>query len=119
MFVRFVMERWPSGFPKVAKPCLRQTPSEEGASFEGVMPFFAYILRSRRDGTHYYGSKADVSKRLDEHNAGKVRYTKGHRPYDIKYVESFETRLDARRRELFFKSIDGYIWLRESKIIEK
>jgi putative endonuclease len=51
------------------------------------------------------------------HNSGKSKFTKGHRPWQIKYFEQFETRSEAMRREKFFKSIDGYNFLKENKII--
>ncbi|REE05724.1 GIY-YIG nuclease family protein [Marinoscillum furvescens] len=51
------------------------------------MMFYAYILRSEAHGTHYYGSTQDVESRLKYHNSGKVRYTKGRRPWILVYVE--------------------------------
>ena len=79
--------------------------------------FFAYILRSLKDGSFYYGSSGDLEGRLAEHNAGRVRYTKGHRPYEIHYSEQFATRSEALRREKFFKTIAGYRWLKKQGII--
>jgi putative endonuclease len=79
--------------------------------------FAAYVLRSLRDGTHYYGSCSNLEQRLREHNNGKVRYTKGHAPYVVHYVEWYETRSEAFRRERFFKSIAGYLWLKDHAII--
>jgi len=80
---------------------------------------FAYILRSIKDGTYYYGSTKDLESRLKEHNNGKVKYTKGHRPYKLHYLEEFSARKEAFERERFFKSIDGYNWLKENGIILK
>ncbi len=79
--------------------------------------YYAYILESLRDETHYFGSSADVEARLREHNAGRSRYTKGHRPYKVLYIEEFETRAEACKRERFFKSIEGYRWLRSIGIL--
>jgi len=79
--------------------------------------FWAYILKSKKDNSHYYGSTSNISQRLKEHNSGKVRYTKGHIPYVIHYIEEFKTRSEALQREQFFKSIDGYNWLKNHKII--
>jgi putative endonuclease len=45
-----------------------------------------------------------------------VRSTKANRPWDIHYVETFETKTEALKRENFFKSIDGYNWLKVNKI---
>ncbi|MEX2602638.1 MAG: GIY-YIG nuclease family protein [Gracilimonas sp.] len=79
--------------------------------------YYAYILKSEYHGTYYYGSAKDVEERLQDHNAGKQRYTKGRRPWKIHYTEAFKTRSEARKREAFFKSIDGYVWLKEHGII--
>lgn len=79
--------------------------------------FFVYIIRSLKDGTFYYGSTGHLEDRVKAHNGGRVRYTKGHRPYVLHYLESFSTRSDAYRRERFFKSISGDNWLRSNRII--
>ncbi|MBM2840061.1 MAG: nuclease superfamily protein [Bacteroidetes bacterium] len=47
--------------------------------------FYAYILRSEKDGTFYYGSAKDVRKRVRDHNAGRVKYTRGYCPYVLHY----------------------------------
>jgi len=79
--------------------------------------FYTYILRSIKDKTYYYGSTEHLNKRIETHNAGKVRYTKGHKPYNLHYYETFSTRKEAFARERFFKFIDGYNWLRSKGII--
>jgi len=65
----------------------------------------------------YYGSTKDLDKRLSEHNRGKVRYTKGRRPWNLHYFEEFENRSDAFKREQFFKTIEGYNYLKSRNII--
>ncbi len=77
----------------------------------------AYVLRSLKDGRFYYGSTGYLDSRLRAHNAGKVRSTKGRRPFVLHYKEDFETKREARLRELFFKSVDGYNWLKAQEII--
>ncbi len=79
--------------------------------------YFAYILKSLKDGTHYYGSTAKLNSRLKIHNSGKVKYTKAHKPWALHYYEEFQTRSEAVRREKFFKTIDGYKWLKSNSII--
>jgi putative endonuclease len=74
-------------------------------------------LKSESHGTYYYGSTDNVNKRLEEHNAGRQRYTKGRLPWVLHYVEEFESRSEARQREQFFKSIDGYRYLKKKGII--
>jgi len=74
-------------------------------------------LKSLKDGRYYYGSTEDVNKRLFKHNSGQVRSTKGRRPFIIHFVEEHEIRSLAYNREMFYKSVDGYIYLKENKII--
>jgi putative endonuclease len=81
------------------------------------MPFFTYILYSQQYNKHYYGSCSNLEVRLKNHNAGKVRSTKAYRPYEVKYFEQYETKTEALQREKFFKSIDGYRFLKEKGII--
>ncbi len=81
------------------------------------MLYYTYILKSQSHGTYYYGSTENLDKRLQEHNKGKVRYTKGRLPWVLHYQEVFETRSEAYKREHFFKSIAGYQYLKEQKII--
>jgi putative endonuclease len=78
---------------------------------------YSYILKSLKDGRYYYGSTEDVNKRLLKHNSGQVRSTKGRRPFIIHFVEEHETRSLAFEREMFYKSVDGYKYLKENKII--
>ncbi len=81
--------------------------------------FKAYILQSTKDGSYYYGHSKDLDIRLKAHNRGKVRYTKAKRPWIVFYFEEFDSKSQAFRREMFFKSIEGYRFLRESGIIKK
>jgi len=91
------------------------TPTEESHPLRHM--FYAYILKSQKDNTHYYGSSSNLETRLKTHNQGKVRYTKGRRPWILIYFEEYKSRSEAFKRERFFKSIDGYNWLKEKKII--
>ena len=79
--------------------------------------FKTYILQSLKDGGYYYGHTKNLAERLEMHNAGRVRSTKARRLWKVYYYESFETKSQAYRREMFFKSIDGYNFLREKGII--
>ena len=79
--------------------------------------YYSYILKSLKDGRYYYGSTEDLQKRLIMHNSGQVRSTKGRRPFEIHFAEEHQTRSLAFQREKFYKSIDGYNYLKENKII--
>jgi putative endonuclease len=81
--------------------------------------YYTYILKSLKTGSYYYGYTKDLTIRLNRHNEGHVRSTKSKRMWIIHYFEKFENKSDAIKRELFFKSIDGYNWLRDEGIILK
>ncbi|MEX1138583.1 MAG: GIY-YIG nuclease family protein [Bacteroidota bacterium] len=81
------------------------------------MAFHSYVLRSRKDGRFYYGSTSALSSRIIAHNCGRVRSTKGRRPWVVWFFEEFQTKREARQRESFYKSIDGYHWLKDKGII--
>jgi putative endonuclease len=71
-----------------------------------------YILRSEKVKKHYYGHSKDLDNRIKKHNQGKVRSTKFGRPWKLIYSEPFDTKSEAYCRELFFKSIEGYRYLK-------
>ena len=66
--------------------------------------FTVYVLKSENKGRYYVGFSADLEKRLQEHNAGKVRSTKAYKPWFIVYKEKFLNKILARKRELEIKS---------------
>jgi putative endonuclease len=66
---------------------------------------FVYVLGcADRDGVRtYVGWTNDISRRLKRHNTGKgARSTRG-RAWQLLYVEYFEDRRQAMRREYFLK----------------
>ena len=65
----------------------------------------------------YYGHCINLEKRLKEHNTGKVRSTKSRRPFIIHYYETYSTKSEAAKREYFFKTVEGYKFLKSSGII--
>jgi len=79
--------------------------------------YYTYVLKSCNFDRHYYGHTSDLQARLKKHNQGKVRSTKAYRPWKIIYYETFSTKSEAFRREMFFKSVEGRIWLKEQGII--
>jgi len=79
--------------------------------------YYSYILKSVKDDRYYYGSTEDVNKRLIKHNSGQVKSTKHRTPFVLHFVEEHINRSLAFRREMFYKSIDGYNYLNEQSII--
>ena len=80
------------------------------------MPFYVYILKSTEYDRRYIGSCEDLDIRLQKHNAGKVRSSKAYKPYNLIYQEVFDTRSEAFKREQFFKTLDGYNFLKSINI---
>ncbi len=66
-----------------------------------------YVLKSERDSKWYIGCTADLVKRLEEHNAGKVLSTKSRRPFVLLYAEEFSDKYEAFRIERFYKTAKG------------
>jgi putative endonuclease len=79
--------------------------------------FFAYILRSEDDQGFYFGHCSNINKRLQMHNNGRVKSTKARIPFHVHYLESYPSKSEAYKREQFFKSFEGRIWLKTNKII--
>ena len=66
--------------------------------------FFVYVIRSSVNGHFYVGMTEDVEARLHRHNRGENKSKKAHKPWSLFFFESFETRIEARNREVYLKS---------------
>jgi len=74
---------------------------------------FVYILESQQNKTYYIGSTNNLERRLDEHNSGKVKYTKNLRPLELKFFKKYDSLTEARKVEYKLKK------LKRRDIIEK
>ena len=75
------------------------------------MNIFVYILECK-DNSFYVGITSNIERRIIEHNARiKSCLQKSKVPVKLKYIEKFNTREEAAKRE---KEIKG--WRREKKI---
>ena len=63
------------------------------------MPYYVYILVSERDHTLYTGQTKDLRRRIQRHNKGLIKSTKGKVPYTLQYFEEFASRSAAMARE--------------------
>ena len=69
------------------------------------MSFTVYILLCS-DGSFYTGYTKDLQARTKQHQNGKgARYTKSHRPEKVAYVEQFNSRGEAMKRERELKKL--------------
>ena len=67
--------------------------------------YYVYLLRCG-DGTLYAGFTNDLARRLAAHNAGRgAKYTRGRRPVELVYWESFSNKSSALRREYAIKQL--------------
>lgn len=78
--------------------------------------YYVYLLQSQLDKKFYIGCTANLTQRIEEHNAGKNKSTKHRRPLRIVYFEEFEDKHEAFKREFFLKSPKGFI--KKKDIIE-
>jgi putative endonuclease len=69
--------------------------------------FHVYVLQSLKDGRYYIGSTNNVTDRLKRHNEGRVSVTRNRRPFVLVYHETYRTRGEALKRELYLKSLKG------------
>ena len=69
------------------------------------MPFFVYILGSRRkdDRRTYVGWTTDLDRRLQQHNAGTGAKSTRGRIWILLYSEGCKTKRDAMSREWHIK----------------
>ena len=66
--------------------------------------FFVYALWSEVYDKFYVGMTTNPDKRLKAHNAGKSTYTKKFRPWKRFYLEEVVTKVEALKKEKYYKS---------------
>ncbi len=69
--------------------------------------YYLYILLNYSKTKTYVGITDNVKRRLREHNSGRSFYTSKFGPWKLVYIECFENRNEARKREKYFKSAAG------------
>jgi len=70
--------------------------------------YHTYILINKKGDKTYTGSTSkDPARRLIEHNSGQVKSSRHYIPYEILHVEAFDSLLEARRKEKYYKSTAG------------
>ncbi|OGM37960.1 excinuclease ABC subunit C, partial [Candidatus Woesebacteria bacterium RIFCSPHIGHO2_12_FULL_38_9] len=61
--------------------------------------FYAYVLRSVKNGDIYVGYSGNLKARFKLHNIGKVKSTKPYTPWKLLYYEAYISKKDATKRE--------------------
>ncbi len=67
------------------------------------MHIFTYLLKSDQDGTFYVGIAENPKKRLVQHNAGSIGYTKNKCPWKLVYQKEHVSYIEARKHEKWLK----------------
>lgn len=72
------------------------------------MEFFVYIIRSSGTKKYYTGITSDIKRRLKQHNQklSNTHTTKNLTDFELVFCQIVESRLEARKLEIFLKS--GY-----------
>ena len=73
--------------------------------------YYTYVLQSTVDNQFYAGSTKDLKQRFEQHNIGVVDSTKHRRPLKLVYYEGCLHRADATKREKYFKTYHGKMYL--------
>jgi putative endonuclease len=77
-----------------------------------VTMYIVYILFSRINEKIYTGHTTDLIKRVHFHNIhGRQRSTLQYRPWEVIYLEIFDNKPAAMKREWLFKSGKGRAWI--------
>ena len=69
--------------------------------------WYVYVLRSAVDKKLYVGSTNDISRRLNEHNYGKVDSTKNRTPLSIEAYFAVRDKAKAIELEQYLKTGSG------------
>ncbi|WP_025028177.1 GIY-YIG nuclease family protein [Caldalkalibacillus mannanilyticus] len=77
---------------------------------------FVYIIQCK-DHSLYTGYTNDIERRLHLHEIGKgAKYTRGRGPFQLKYVEEFEDKSTALRKEAEIKKLST---IQKRRLVEK
>ena len=66
--------------------------------------YYVYALQSDKDNNFYVGFTINLTRRIKEHNNGKVISTKTRIPFKLVYWEGCLSQQDATKREKYLKS---------------
>ena len=75
--------------------------------------YYAYVLKSFKDGKFYIGYSSDLKKRILSHISGEVVSTKHRLPVQLIYYEAYLDKRDAKGREKFLKGGSGHKYLKK------
>ncbi|MBI4034503.1 GIY-YIG nuclease family protein [Candidatus Saccharibacteria bacterium] len=74
--------------------------------------YCTYVPLSKKDGKFYVGYTNNLQARLESRNKGRVDSTSYRRPFVLIYCEACINQKDAIRREKYFKTYLGKMFLK-------
>ncbi len=74
--------------------------------------YYTYVLQSEKDNKFYVGFTKDLKQRFEQHQKGRVDSTKDRMPLTLIYYEACISQEDATKREKYFKTYHGRMFLR-------
>ena len=74
--------------------------------------YYTYVLKSAKDNNFYVGYTKNLKLRFEQHKKGLVDSTKMRRPLHLIYYEACLNQEDATRREKYFKTYNGRIFIK-------
>src|SRR6188472_3694833 len=77
-----------------------------------LLMYTVYALKSISRTYIYVGLTDNLTRRFNQHQEGKNKTTKPYRPFRLILSEPFETRIEARSREIYLKSGIGKEFLK-------
>ena len=78
--------------------------------------YYVYVLQSQKDRYFYVGYTKNLTKRLHNHNKGKVESTKKRTPLDLVYWEGCLNQKDVVKREKYLKTAWGKRYIKNRVI---
>ena len=74
--------------------------------------YYVYVLQSMKDDGFYTGHTNNLKQRFEQHEKGIVESTKNRTPLKLIYYEACMDHDDATRREKYFKTYKGRMFLK-------
>ena len=74
--------------------------------------FYVYALKSLSRNYIYVGLTDNPDRRVSQHNNGLNKTTRAYKPFIVILTETYPTRGEARKREIYLKSGAGKLFLK-------
>jgi putative endonuclease len=78
--------------------------------------YYTYVLISINHDYLYKGHCENLDERLKEHNSGMTESIRPYVPFKVGYIERFDTREEAIRRERYFKTAAGRRFIKDKLV---